>query len=305
MVQMKAPGTGFSRKAGATVVVGASGFIGSHLYRALESIGIRSIGFSREKPFTLFGRARKELLRADTIYYVAGSITPALAEERPELVRADYWNLQMLLWSLIKVTHRPLVVLASSGGTVYAPDAPQPFHETAPTRPSSAYGAAKLAQERALTAADWTVPVILRFSNLYGAGQRQRRGYGVITHWAKAVHEGRPVTLIGSSSRDYLHIDDAVEALLAVHRHTASLRAARTPITLNIGSGIPVSLDELHRSFEVAAGHSIPVERRPARSFDRTDVCLDVTAAAELLGWAPRIPLREGLAQTLAAFACR
>ncbi|MFF5981527.1 NAD-dependent epimerase/dehydratase family protein [Streptomyces olindensis] len=293
----KAPA--LSRTAGTAAVVGASGFIGSHLYRGLTSAGIRTFGFTRDNPFAPLGSVHRELLKAETIYYVAGSTTPALTEERPDLAKADLWNLQMLLWSVRKTAHRPLVVLASSGGTVYAPDAPQPFREDAPTLPVSAYGAAKLDQERALTAVEWITPVVLRFSNLYGPRQVPRRGCGVIAHWVKAVREGAPLTLYGHSSRDYLHVEDAVEALLAVHRHAARLRAARTPTTLNIGSGVPVGLNELHECFERAAGHSIPVQRRPARSFDRTEICLDVTAAGKTLDWTPQIPLETGLARML------
>jgi UDP-glucose 4-epimerase len=299
MVNMKGSVPDLSRTAGTAAVVGASGFIGSNLCRSLASAGIRTFGFTRNKPFAPLGSVHRELLKADTIYYVAGSTTPALAEERPDLAKADLWNLQMLLWSVRKTTHRPLVVLASSGGTVYAPDAPQPFREDAPTRPVSAYGAAKLAQEQALTAVEWIAPVILRFSNLYGPGQVPRRGCGVIAHWVKAVREGAPLALFGHSSRDYLHVKDAAEALLAVHLRAAQLRAAQAPITLNIGSGVPVRLNELHRCFERAVGHRIPVQRRPARSFDRTDICLDVTAAEKSLGWTANVPLEAGLARIL------
>ncbi|MEV0440433.1 NAD-dependent epimerase/dehydratase family protein [Streptomyces spectabilis] len=296
-------GAAGSPAAARVAVVGGSGFIGRNLRKALDAAGVRACSFTRQRPFAQGGRVRRALLRSHTVFYVAGSVTPARAEREPRLAAQDYWDLQLLLWGLRGAAHRPLVVLASSGGTVYAPEADPPYREDAPTRPVSAYGAVKLAQERALGGASWTVPVILRLANVYGPGQPAGAGFGVIPHWAGAVRTGGALTLIGRSRRDYVHVDDVCAALLAAHRRADLLRAAPGPTTLNIGSGVPTSLDELHRHFERAAGRALEVRREPARSFDRSDVWLDVTAAREVLGWTPRTGLADGLAGTLAAVA--
>ncbi|MFI1012787.1 NAD-dependent epimerase/dehydratase family protein [Streptomyces sp. NPDC020965] len=300
-MDMKLSGATFRRAASTVTVIGGSGFIGRNLHRALRSVGARPHVFTRRKPFAHAGRVHPAVAKSDTIFYVAGSVTPALAERNPELVEEDHWNLNLLLWGLRETGHRPLVVLASSGGTVYDPDAAPPYREDSPTRPVAAYGAAKLAQEHALAAADWTTPVILRFANVYGPGQTASAGYGVIPHWIRAVHARETLTMIGASRRDYVHIDDATAALLAVRAHADRLRATPGPTTLNIGSGAPTSLDELHRHLERAVGGPVEVRREPARSFDRTDTWLDVSAAGAALGWSPAIGLAEGLAGTLAA----
>ncbi|MFE1936304.1 NAD-dependent epimerase/dehydratase family protein [Streptomyces sp. NPDC059474] len=282
-------------------VIGGSGFIGANLRKNLESAGVRVHSFTRRRPFAQGGRLHRPVLRSSTIFYVAGSLTPARAEQAPRLVAQDYWNLQLLLWGLRGTAHRPLVVLASSGGTVYDPAAAPPYHEDAPTRAASAYGAAKLEQEHALATAEWTTPVVLRLANVYGPGQRARPGYGVIPHWVRAVREQETLTMIGQSRRDYVHVNDACAAMLAVHRHADRLRAVPGVTTLNIGSGEPTSLEELHRHLEHAAGHRLAVRREPARSFDRTDVWLDVRSAGAVLGWTSKTGLVEGLMDTLAA----
>ncbi|WP_063767225.1 NAD-dependent epimerase/dehydratase family protein [Streptomyces hygroscopicus] len=282
-------------------VIGGSGFIGTNLRKTLESAGLRVHSFTRRRPFAQGSRLRRPVLRSGTIFYVAGSVTPARAEQAPRLVAQDHWNLQPLLWALRGAAHRPLVVLASSGGTVYDPAAAPPYHEAVPARPVSAYGAAKLEQERALATAEWTTPVVLRLANVYGPGQRARPGYGVIPHWVRAVRERETLTMIGRSRRDYVHVGDVCAAMLAVHRHADRLRAVPGVTTLTIGSGEPTSLEELHRHLERAAGRRLAVRREPARSFDRADVWLDVRSARAVLGWAPKTGLAEGLMDTLAA----
>ncbi|GHE70182.1 UDP-glucose 4-epimerase [Streptomyces longispororuber] len=282
-------------------MIGGSGFIGTRLREALAAAGIRAHCFSRQRPFAQGGRLHRAVLRSGTVFYVAGSVTPARAERDPRLVAQDYWNLQLLLWGLRGTAHRPLVVLAGSGGTVYDPAVAPPYREDAPTRPVSAYGVAKLRQERALAAAGWTTPVVLRLANVYGPGQRARPGYGVIPHWVRAVREREALTVIGRSRRDYVHVDDVCAAMLAVHRRAASLRASPGVTTLNIGSGEPTSPAELHHHLERAAGRRLAVRREPARSFDHPDVWLDVRAARAVLGWTPRTGLAEGLRDVLAA----
>lgn len=299
---MNSSGDAFHRSALVTSVIGGAGFIGRNLIDMLSAAGVFSYVFTRQNPFAHGGRLHQSLLRSATIFYVAGSTTPASAERDPRRVADDHRILQVLLRGLQEANHCPLVVLASSGGTVYDPDAALPYREDSPIRPVSAYGAAKLAQEEELVAsADWTTPVILRFANIYGPGQSSSAGYGVIAYWLQAVLAGSPLRMIGQSRRDYLHVSDASAAMLMVHRNADCFRSTRAPTTLNIGSGVPTSLDELHSHLERAVGHPLAMRREPARAFDRMDVWLDIESAGRAIGWKPKIGLMEGLADTLAA----
>ncbi|WP_197322295.1 NAD-dependent epimerase/dehydratase family protein [Saccharomonospora sp. NB11] len=292
-----------SRNTAAPVaVIGAAGFLGRNLVNALASTGVQPFVFTRDQPFVRRDRLHRALLRCKTIFFLAGSITPSSAEREPQRVADDQRLLTTLLRGLRDCDRPPLVVLASSGGTVYDPTVAPPYRENDPTRPVNAYGRAKLAQEaQLLDSREWIVPVILRFANIYGPGQRAGAGFGVIAHWIRAVLADTPVRMIGQTKRDYLHVHDATAALVAVCRHHAMLREQREAVVLNIGSGVPTSLQELHGYLERALGRTIPVRREPARAFDRTDVWLDVEAARRRLAWTPRIDLVPGLAETLDA----
>lgn len=279
-------------------VVGAEGFLAAPLVRALALLGDPVHTFTRQRPAVRDGLADPALVDSSVIFYLASRLSPAVAERDLELVAADRADFRTFLDALSGVSHRPVVVLASSGGTVYDPDFDPPHEETSRIRATSAYGAVKLFKEAALIAmADRVSPVILRLSNVYGPGQRTDKGYGVIGHWMEAALLGEPIRVLGDprTRRDYVHIDDVVAALLAVRRQTEAFRVSRAPVVLNIGSGVPTTLDEVRLGIEDAIGRGLPVRHEQARSFDRRDVWLDVSRARSVLDWRPAIALVPGL----------
>lgn len=282
-------------------VVGANGFLGRALAAALESDGVRVSRFTRTHPCLSTGRPAPSLAGADTIFWAASSVNPAIAETDPGAVAGDHAAFVDVLDTLPPARRGRRVVLLSSGGTVYDPGAEPPYAETAPTRPHGAYGRAKLAMETAL--ADAVVGVgeriTLRLSNAYGPGQPAVRGQGVIAHWLDAARTGRALVMLGDpgTSRDYLFLADLTRALLAVHHHRGPL-----PAVLNVGSGTPTSLDELARTvLDVVADPDLRVRHDGRRTFDVSRTWLDVTAAADLLGWAATTSLRDGVAAAWAA----
>lgn len=286
-------------------VIGAGGFIGSRLSTALEGEGIPTARFRRSSPLAPGGRLADGLRRAGVIFFLASSITPALAEKYPDRAASDHSTLMNLLRLLRHTDHRPVFVLASSGGTVYDPAASMPYAETSPIWPDSPYGRAKLLLEQELLAhPDLVRPVILRLASVYGPGQRTRGAHGVITHWLEAMRADRPLRLFGDprACRDYVYVDDVVEALLLAGRlgHTL-VRGPTGPMTLNIGSGVRTSLLDLLAEIASVVDRRFTVEFDDARTFDRRDVWLDVTSAARTLNWSPRTSLHQGLSETWTA----
>jgi UDP-glucose 4-epimerase len=282
-----------------TSVIGAGGFIGRPLYCALSSGGIPAHAFTRRTPFQRGSQLHPALLESTIIFYLASSITPAVAHREPGRVADDRLAFQVFLNSLRENSHRPLVVLTSSGGTVYDPLAAPPYREDSRTAPDSAYGAAKLAQEQDLIAsAAWVSPAILRLANVYGPGQPAKAGYGVIGHWIEAIRTDRMLRMIGppQSRRDYIHVTDVISAMLLIGRNAQALRSSPGPTILNIGSGVPTSLAELHRCLELAVGRRLDVQNEASRTFDRPDAWLDIQLALRAIGWKPEISLPEGLA---------
>jgi UDP-glucose 4-epimerase len=281
-------------------VCGASGFIGSRLAATLEQRGVRVSHYAKATPvLTADGGLAPGLAEVATVYYLATSLSPAVAEQAPELVVAEREFFTELLGRLRKEGRRPTVVLTSSGGTVYDPSSYPPFREDTPALPSTAYGRAKRDLERDLLSWDKALtPLILRLSNVYGPGQPATRGYGVLPHWLGALARGDRLRVFGSprSRRDYVHVDDVVDAMARLH--FVGEDAADLPRILNIGSGRPTALVELLALVVEVAGRAVHAEFEQARPFDRHDAWLDPTEAERHLGWRARIHLEEGVRET-------
>lgn len=269
------------------MVVGATGFIGRRLLARLANLGARPAGLTTATPPSDSAEA---LAEARTVYFVAGSVTPASADRHPERVAAHL----KLFRDLLDRVAGARVVLASSGGAVYDPAVPPPYAERSPVAPASTYGRAKLRMEYDLLARhDTCVPTVLRLSNVYGPGQRLGTGQGVVAHWLDAAAHGRPVVVYGDpeATRDYIYVDDVVDAMVGVHD------AGPLPPVLNIGSGVPVSLATLLRLVEKAAG-TLDVVYERGRPFDRRHTWLDTRLARRVLDWAPRTGIEDGIAST-------
>jgi UDP-glucose 4-epimerase len=277
-------------------VIGAGGFLGSALVPVLQSAGVPVTAFTRKTPFlTDSGAPNAGLLAARTVFWLASSINPAIAEAEPGRVHEDRETFVALLRAVERLADPPRVVLVSSGGTVYDPAEPPPYREDSPTRPRGAYGRAKLDLEHRLLAAELHPgrAVVARVSNAYGPGQPAASGQGVIAYWLRAVAAGDPITIFGdpATTRDYVYVDDIAGALLAMHRHPGAL-----PPVVNVGSGRPTALAELAELVRAAAGRAATVRLAPARGFDLPHSWLDVRLAADLLGWRPPTGLPAGIA---------
>ncbi|WP_370328257.1 NAD-dependent epimerase/dehydratase family protein [Euzebya sp.] len=187
----------------------------------------------------------------------------------------------------------PRVVMASSS-SVYG-DRGGWVAEDGPLAPVSPYGATKAAMEllAGTYAARGLSVVSLRYFTAYGRLQRPDMA---IHRMLRAGLGGPPFPVRGAGRqvRDFTHVDDVVAAT------AAALRAPLDPgTTINVGSGRPVSLDELLAACEVALGHPVPTCRVPATPGDPARTAARIDRAAQLLGWAPRVPLADGLADQL------
>lgn len=274
---------------GSAVVVGARGFIGRPLVSALEARGITTtpVGRGALAEPDIWGA----LAPARTIYWAASTINPAIAAAEPQRAAAEKDVLVSVLRHLDRSRSTARVVLFSSGGTVYGSGTP-PFTEESSTEPTSAYGTAKLRLEAALRE-EYAHGTSVRISNAYGPGQWPAPGQGVLGHWLLAVAQERAIQVIGDlgTIRDYVYIDDLVEALLAVHTTPSPV-----PPVLNLASGSPTTLREVLEIVEnVSEHHSPTIEFLPARSFDLSEVWLDASLAQRALGWHARTPLATGV----------
>src|ERR1051326_581924 len=91
-----------------TSVIGAGGFIGRALHGALSADGIPAHAFTRRLPFRQGGRLHPALMESTIIFYLASSITPAVAHQVPERVAEDKVAFRTLLDGLRDTSRRPL-----------------------------------------------------------------------------------------------------------------------------------------------------------------------------------------------------
>ncbi|HLY33903.1 MAG TPA: NAD-dependent epimerase/dehydratase family protein [Jatrophihabitantaceae bacterium] len=277
-------------------VMGAAGFIGHALTGALQARGIPVAGYTRATPFLdATGRLSPGARAADTVFWLASSIRPATASDHADAAAADERALSRLLDALgTEGNPRARVVVVSSGGTVYDSTHPSPHAESAPLAPANEYGAAMLRIE-SLVADRAPQPVVIRVSNAYGPGQPARRGQGVIAHWLSAIAGGEPIHVLGRDdvARDYVFIDDVIDALIRVHA------SEEVPSVVNVGSGVPTTLRTLlDHVRDTVAPRGVDAHHDPGRSFDAPSNWLDVSLAAEELGWKPATDLPGGLTRT-------
>jgi len=296
------------------LVTGGSGFVGHPLTERLVREGCQVTVLDRAPGGNLpdgvaalvtgdFGdpeTVRAALDGVDVLYHLACSTVPSTSARDPARDVEENVLGSVRLFELAEAQGVEKIVYPSSGGTVYGLAHRLPIDESHPTDPISVHGATKLAVERYLAALSRQrgfAMTILRIANPYGPGQWRRRSQGILGALLRAVATGEPVTIWGDGSviRDYVFLDDTVDALAA-----ARLRGDGEVV--NVGSGDGRSIRDLLEAVERVTGRTVPVRWEPERGFDVPANVLDSRRAGAVLGWEPRTPLVEGIDHMWRAF---
>jgi UDP-glucose 4-epimerase len=289
------------------VVTGGAGFIGSHLVDALVARGddvtvLDDLSTGRRELVNPRAVLVEHDIRApfaieaDVVFHLAAQADVGTSVERP------VFDAEVNVIGTINVleaarTAGAAVVFSSTGGAIYG-DVEAPAAEDAPLRPVSPYGMAKLAAEVYL--AGWgrvygLRATVLRFANVYGPRQSSALEGGVVAIFLERLAAAQATTIFGDGeqTRDFVHVDDVVSALLAA--------PGRTGETYNVGTGVETSVTRLHELCREAAGIDALPTYGPPRLGDARRSVLDVSLAAQSLGWRPQVGLAEGLRRTWAS----
>ena len=294
-------------------IIGASGFIGSHLVDSLLVRGYQVRAVSRALPGLLsksslnspslslfpldiqnYDCLKLAVSGSDIVYHLACSTLPASSNLDPRSdVRVNLLGTLNLLDICVAENISRLVVI-SSGGTVYGVPRFVPITEEHPTDPICSYGITKLAIEKYVSLYNKLYGlngIILRVSNPYGERQRCDSSQGVIPIFLRQALERHPLKILGdgSSVRDYLYISDLMNALLAAMHYVGS------EYLFNIGSGSGLSLIDLVNEIEKLLEYSIEVVYAQKREFDVPSNILSISKAKSCLSWVPKVSISEGL----------
>ena len=201
-------------------------------------------------------------------------------------------------------------IFSSTGGAVYGDLVAPPTTEQAPKDPQSPYGTAKLSVEYYMgyyARVHGLDAVALRYANVYGPRQDPHGEAGVVAIFCNRLLDGTPLTIFGDGkqTRDYVYVGDVARAnLLAATRPLPAIGALDAR-AFNIGTSIETDVVELARLLREIAGTSVDAKHAPERAGEQRRSAVDARKAQRLLGWQPKVPLRDGLALTYRYFAAR
>ena len=184
------------------------------------------------------------------------------------------------------------IFVFGSTSSIYGVTSRVPFSEDDPVdRPISPYAASKRACELFCHTYHYLygIPVVsLRFFTVYGPRQRPDLA---ITLFTRLMEQGRPIPIFGdgTSRRDYTYVGDIVDGVMA------ALDSELKFEIINLGSGRPISLNDMVRSLEKVLGKKAGIDKRPEQPGDVPLTYADISKARRLLGYEPRVPFEEGL----------
>ncbi len=297
------------------LVTGGAGFIGAALSNRLVEMGheVRVIDNltagdpGRLDPRVLFTRGDVAdvpklwtlLQDIDCVYHLAARVSVPESIQYPR----DYNHVNVggtvSVMEAMRDAGVKRVVLASSGA-VYGRQDAQPLREDMTPDPDSPYAVSKLAAEIYVRTIGtlWGIETVsLRIFNAYGPGQQLPVSHApVIPRFIKAALSGASLVVFGDGrqTRDFVYIDDVVDALVA---------AATAPQVdrqvINVGSGRETSINDLVRAISQVVGYHLEPIYNTNHSGGVDRMCADLTRARNLLGYEPSVGLLDGLQLTL------
>lgn len=304
------------------LVAGAAGFLGSHLVDRLLAAGATVVGVdnfstgSRENLAHLAREARFSLIehdicqpfdpgRFDAVYNFASPASP------PEYMRLSIETLRVGALgteNMLRIAERSRACfLHASTSECYGDPTvhPQPesyWGHVNPVGPRSVYDEAKRFAEAMTMAYQRTAGVhthLVRIFNTYGPRLHPSDGR-VISNFMVQALRGEPLTIYGdgSQTRSFCYVDDLIEGILR-------LAASDEHLPVNIGNPTEFTILECAEAVLEVTGSSSTMVFGELPVDDPTRRQPDITRARELLGWEPKIELREGLRRSLGFFRSR
>lgn len=277
-----------SEKKARCVVMGGSGFVGSHTIKALIEKGYQVFNYDLKNGDDIRDiRRLKEVIQpGDKILHLAAIARFAEADQDPETA----WTTNVegtdcvAKAAFLKDAER---VVYSSTGSVYMPiEQEGKIDENFRVRGNSVYGCSKHFGELALKRANID-HVILRYAHLYGEG---KIGHGAIGGFIARMERGlKPQLYGGAQSNDFTYIKDIVQA------NILALETENLNQIYNIGTGIELTTEEVFEALKDFFKYNKDFEKLPQRKVDANKFVYDISKAKRELGFIPKFNFKQGM----------
>jgi UDP-glucose 4-epimerase len=301
-------------------VTGANGFIGTHLVNALTRQGLEVVVLSRSKPTPGQVGVRwvewsaesewpvHQIGRIQTVYHLAASTSTDIARSSPEAtMQTNALSVLRIVDQLRHLNYQPKII--SVGSITELKSARDgTLSDESPNDPGTFYDVSKVTQRMLLDQCvleGWVDAVSILLPNVYGywAGV-QAKNRGFLNSAIRSAINGQDLTYFDDAEymRDFLHVDDTVDAML---RASQTSNLSRTSYVIGTGVGIPI-----HQALRVIAdvvrqktGTSVRVSpSSPPRghyAIEKRNAKVLYAPFAQDVGWSPKISLRDGIALTV------
>jgi UDP-glucose 4-epimerase len=242
----------------------------------------------------------------DYVFHLAGQVSHvmSLTDPFPD-IEYNIKGTTVVMEAIRRHAPRAKVVFAGTRGQ-YGPAVRLPVSEDAPTNPKGIYEISNLTAEKIIQVYNdihGVHSVLLRLTNIYGPrAQMKHSQYGVANWFVRLALDGETIKLFGDGKirRDFLYVDDCVDALLMC----AACDAARGQI-FNVGIDRPADFRELVETLIAVAGTGqwTFAPFTPERQAQEPgDFYSDITKVRRIVGWSPQTSLRDGLHATVAYY---
>jgi UDP-glucose 4-epimerase len=313
------------------LLTGASGYIATSILAVLSRYKCRLICVSRSQMnISIFEQGQAELLhvesdllndlswldhaeQADIIYHLAAQTSVYVAEENPiKDLEVNVLVLLKLLNSLFERKVKPIVIVAGTATQVGLTEQTLVNEEVADD-PVTFYDIHKLHAEQSLKQYirnEHVRGACLRLANVYGPGvASSTAGRGILNMMVRRALRGEPLTLYGEGTqvRDYVYIDDVVQAFLAVAKNIDATNGGHYIVGSGVGHSLldaynmiidkvkEISSEVIELKHVKPPGELSPIEFR--------DFIADPSELKHATAWSPKFSLGEGIGKTIEHFS--
>lgn len=293
------------------IVTGGAGFIGSHLVNRLlkkdyavlvidnlsngtlnnmnlkaefENIDVRNT----EKIFSCF-----KTFSPNYVFHLAAIMSKPIQYSR-EIEEVNLLGTINVLDASINSKVKKFVF--SSSAAVYGDTINLPIKENYKVMPKNSYGISKIGAENYILLYSRNFGLsyaILRYSNVYGPGQRFDNGGGVVSIFCKKIKNLEQIEIYGdgNQTRDFVYVEDLVRANL-------STMIYQNNFVSNVSSGKETKIVELANMIQKVSGNNVQIILKPTRHGEIIKSCLDNTFIEKEIGWKPITTLEQGINKT-------